>query len=308
MDYFLIVSTIIISSASIFVTQKIFHKRKIFDKVNHRSSHSAVATRSGGISIFSTLFLISVFFYFSGIELFDYSLFIPLGIIFFLGVYDDLYIVDYKIKFFMQIIISKILIDQGFVITSFYGVFGIFEIPWLLAQIITVIFFVTLLNAYNFIDGVDGLAISESIKNLLFFIYIFPSDDKLYFLCQLILIIIIPLYHFNFRKQNKVFLGDAGSLLLGGINMIMVLHMLNPFTTLTMESSNKVLIVIAVILYPLIDLFRVIVIRTKSNHSLFLADKNHIHHWLANKGFSHFMITILICFSGGIILFSLAFI
>ena len=127
MDYFLIVSTIIISSASIFVSQKIFHKRKIFDKVNHRSSHSAVATRSGGISIFSTLFLISVFFYFSGIELFDYSLFIPLGIIFFLGVYDDLYIVDFKIKFFMQIIISKILIDQGFVITSFYGVFGIFE-------------------------------------------------------------------------------------------------------------------------------------------------------------------------------------
>ena len=110
MDYFLIVSTIIISSASIFVTQKIFHKRKIFDKVNHRSSHSALATSSGGISIFSTLFLISVFFYFSGVELFDYSLFIPLN--YFFWVYMTTYIVDFKIKFFMQIIISKILITR----------------------------------------------------------------------------------------------------------------------------------------------------------------------------------------------------
>ena len=175
------------------------------------------------INIFNS-FIISVFFLFSGIETFRLFFIYTTGNYFFLGVYDDLYIVDYKIKFLMQIINKKILIDQGFVITSFYGVFGIFEIPWLLAQIITVIFFVTLLNAYNFIDGVDGLAISESIKNLLFFIYIFPSDDKLAPLCQLILIIIIPLYHFNFRKQNKVFLGDAGSLLLGGINMIMVLH------------------------------------------------------------------------------------
>ncbi len=53
----------------------------------------------------------------------------------------------------MQIIVAKILIDQGFVITSLNGLFGIFEIPWVIAQIITVVFFVTFVNAYNFIDG-----------------------------------------------------------------------------------------------------------------------------------------------------------
>ena len=106
----------------------------------------------------------------------------------------------------MQIIVAKILIDQGFVITSLHGFFGVFEIPWILAQIITTIFFVTFVNAYNFIDGVDGLAITETLKNLLFFIVFFPSEDELFFLFQLLSSVIIPLYYFNFRKEKKFFL------------------------------------------------------------------------------------------------------
>ena len=66
--------------------------------------------------------------------------FYPFGILFLLGLYDDLCKVDFKIKFLIQIIVAKILIDQGFVITSLNGLFGIFEIPWVIAQIITVVF------------------------------------------------------------------------------------------------------------------------------------------------------------------------
>ena len=81
--------------------------KKYFDDFNHRTSHKTIATRSGGVSIFSTLFLISILFYFLKIELFDYSLFIPLGILFTIGVYDDLYQADFKIKFLMQLIVAK---------------------------------------------------------------------------------------------------------------------------------------------------------------------------------------------------------
>ena len=108
-----------------------------------------------------------------------------------------------------------------------------------LAQIITVLFFVTCVNAYNFIDGVDGLAISETIKNLIFFIVYMPAYDKLAPLCELLLYIILPLYYFNFKKKIKVFLGDAGSLLLGGMNMVMILHILNPDTTVSFNYLNK---------------------------------------------------------------------
>lgn len=292
-----------LSSILIYLFQYLFYNKRKIDNINHRSSHTAIATRSGGASIFSTLFFISVYFYINGIELFDYSLFIPFGILFLLGLYDDLYLVDFKIKFLMQIIVAKILIDQGFVITSLNGLFGIFEIPWVIAQIITVVFFVTFVNAYNFIDGVDGLALTETVKNLIFFIIFFPNTDQLFSLYQLLIPILIPLYYFNFRKEKKVFLGDAGSLLLGGINMVMVLHILNHDTILLNESTNKILVVFAIILYPFFDLLRVILIRLKQNNSPFIADKNHIHHWLINRGLSHFLATTVICVSGSVILF-----
>ena len=50
----------------------------------------------------------------------------------------------------MQIIVSKILIDQGFAISSLHGLLGIYEIPWILSQLITAIAFVIIVNAYQF--------------------------------------------------------------------------------------------------------------------------------------------------------------
>ena len=102
--------------------QKIFIKKKKFDDFNHRTSHNTLATKTGGISIFLCLFLISIFYYIKGVEIFDFSLLIPLSIMFIVGVYDDLYNADFKLKFILQIIVAKIIIDQGFVIDSFHGV------------------------------------------------------------------------------------------------------------------------------------------------------------------------------------------
>ena len=202
----------------------------------------------------------------------------------------------------MQVIIAKILIDQGLVLTSLYGFLGIYDIPWVISQIITVLFFVTCVNAYNFIDGVDGLAISETFKNLIFFIAFLPGTDKLITLCKLTLLIILPLYYFIFKKNKKVFLGDAGSLLLGGINMVMILHILNPETTVSYNYLNRLLVIFALLFYPLFDLFRVIIIRLKNNYSPFRADQNHIHHWLLQKGFNHIQTTLIISSIGAFFL------
>ena len=299
---YLLISCFIISLIYTYYIQYLFLVKEIFDDINHRSSHNSLATRTGGIAIFSTLFLISVYFYFQSVEIYDYSLLIPLGLLFLLGVYDDLYQVDFKIKFLMQVIIAKILIDQGFVVTSLYGFLGIYDIPWVISQIITVLFFVTCVNAYNFIDGVDGLAISETFKNLIFFIVFMPAYDKLAPLCELLLYIILPLYYFNFKKNKKVFLGDAGSLLLGGMNMVMILHILNPDTTVSFNYLNKFLVIFAMLFYPLFDLFRVITIRLKNNYSPFRADQNHIHHWLLEKGFNHLQTTLILSSIGVVFL------
>ena len=106
-----------------------FTRLKKFDEINHRSVHQTKATKTGGMAVFLTLFIFSTFFYLSGIQIFDFSLLIPLGIMFVVGVYDDFYNADFKLKFLLQIIVAKILIDQGFVIDHFHGVLGLNEIP-----------------------------------------------------------------------------------------------------------------------------------------------------------------------------------
>ncbi len=286
------------------VIQYIFIKQKRFDSFNHRTSHNTIATRTGGISIFGSLFLISLFYYFQKIDLFDYSLFIPLGILFIIGVYDDLYQADFKLKFLMQLIVAKILIDQGFIISNLYGILGIDEIPWIVSQVITALAFIIIVNAYNFIDGIDGLAISETIKNLFFFLYLFSSNDPFYNMVEILIFVCVPFYFFNFRKRKKVFLGDAGSLFLGGINIILLFHFLNPaVVNETIEQTNKILLALAILFYPLLDLIRVVIIRLKNKRSPFTADQNHIHHWIISLGFSHLNATLLITATGLVLMF-----
>ena len=121
------------------------------------------------VSLFTSFvnFLISIYLYLTHQKLFDFSLLIPLGIMFIVGVYDDFYNADFKLKFFLQIIVAKILIDQGFLIDHFHGILGLQEIPRLASQFFTVFVFLVIVNAINFIDGIDGLAITELVKVIL---------------------------------------------------------------------------------------------------------------------------------------------
>ena len=75
---------------------------------------------------------------------------------FIVGVYDDFYNADFKLKFLLQIIVAKILIDQGLVINNFHGIFGIYSIGNVPSQLFTIFVFLVIVNAINFIDGIDG--------------------------------------------------------------------------------------------------------------------------------------------------------
>ena len=80
---------ILLSFLASYVLKLWFTRLKKFDEINHRSVHQTKATKTGGMAVFLTLFIFSTFFYLSGIQLYDFSLLIPLGIMFFVGVYDD---------------------------------------------------------------------------------------------------------------------------------------------------------------------------------------------------------------------------
>ena len=287
MNTSIIIAAIVLSALLHFGIQKVFVFYKKFDDFNHRSSHKTLATRTGGIGIFATLLLISLFYYFQNIDLFDYSLFIPLGIMFIVGVYDDFYRADFKLKFLLQIIVAKILIDQGLVIDNYHGLFGLYEIPWLLAQLTTVFVFLVIINAINFIDGIDGLAITEVIKTIALIEFFSVDFTPLAPMGFIVFGSILPLYYFNFKKKKKVFLGDGGSLLLGTLIAVYIFYVLGDTYTLKTDwTINKTLFAVLVLLYPLVDLLRVFLLRIKEGKSPFQPDQNHIHHFLIKKKYS----------------------
>jgi len=291
MDLTLGLTSLVISFFIIVISQKFFIKRNLIDQIKMRSSHSSLATRSGGIAVFSTLFLISSYYYIIGVDIYEYSILIPGIILLAVGLYDDIYNVDFKLKFIFQIVAAKILIDSGLIIENLHGVLGIFEIGRIAAQILTIFIIVAIINAINFIDGIDGLAISAVIFFIVSFEFFANNTSPFYSLSQILVISLLPLYYFNFKNNNKVFLGDSGSLFLGSLVSVYTIYILNnDYIIKEAYDLNKIIYVFSILAYPIIDMIRVFFIRIYRRRSPFLADKNHIHHILIKKFQSHSLV------------------
>ncbi len=299
MELITILSSLSLTYLGAIFYQKAYIRNNIIDKVINRSSHKVSATRSGGIAIFTSIFIISCAAYIIGFEKYDYTILIPLSILLFIGVYDDIQSVDFKLKFIFQIIAAKIMIDNGFIIENLHGVMGVFELNRITAQLLTVFIVVAIINSINFIDGIDGLAISTVTLFIFFYELLSIKETSFNYLSILILVSFIPILYLNFRKKNKVFLGDSGSLFLGGIVSLYTLDILSPGYLIKVDYDiNKVFFILSILIYPIIDIIRVVFLRVVRNKSPFLADKNHLHHLLLNKLDRHYLVVAsILCFS-----------
>ncbi len=282
---------IIVFFLSIFLNsylRNLFIKKRFIDQVNHRSSHNTIATRSGGSLIFLIVFFYCAYLYFNGEQPFDFSILIPLGILFVTGLYDDIYKVDFGLKFIFQIIVAKYLIDIGYVI----DLFSFFEYEYVfsrqISQLVTILIFVAIINAYNFIDGIDANIHLETIKNLVLILFFFQPNQTYLNLIFFTLILVVVTLFFNLRKKGKVFMGDSGSLILPLLIIIFI------FQSTYSGDKNTIKYLSIIFLYPLIDLIRVVLIRLKNKKSPFLPDNNHLHHLLNNKLNSHLLSSIVI--------------
>jgi UDP-GlcNAc:undecaprenyl-phosphate GlcNAc-1-phosphate transferase len=143
---------------------KLFVGNKLTDPINERSSHNYPATRSGGLSVFFTVCIASAFAV--ATNEFSFPLYAVLSVFFMtlIGFADDLIEVRYREKLFLQIFAGILMIQSGYYIDSFHGVFGVYELPYWLSVFVSLFVFVVVVNALNLIDGLDGLASFLSIK------------------------------------------------------------------------------------------------------------------------------------------------
>ena len=284
----------------------VFSNNKILDPITSRSSHKSVATRSGGLSVFLSICICYAIAYSTADLVVDPYAFLGVMFMAITGIADDFFNVRYREKFFLQIFAGIIILQAGYTINSFHGVFGIYEIPVGLAKTITLFVFLVIVNALNLIDGLDGLAALILIKFFLFVagVVIINSQEMALFFPISIGAILGFMGH-NFSSSKKVFLGDTGSLFLGSIVAFFTFYMLDSSNDLVIDSFiSRPLFCVLVLIYPLTDTLRVILVRSFKRQSPFVADRIHLHHRLVDKGYRHWEASLVIFILSTLILIS----
>ena len=279
------------------VVFKMFYQSKMLDPINKRSSHKAKATRSGGLALLLSVFLCYALAGSAGLVMAPYGP-IAISVVFMalLGFVDDLISVQYRIKFFLQLFAGLVVVQSGWSIDSFFGVFGVFEIPSWAGSLISLFVFVVVVNSLNLIDGLDGLA---SLVSLKFFLIvggiILVSNKDMFIFFPIIIGALIGFLTHNFSASKKVFLGDSGSLFLGSLVAIFIIFVLDSDNSIITDAYiSRPLLMVLSVFYPLVDTLRAVVLRSYKGLSPFVADRIHLHHRLIDKGYEHWTASVLI--------------
>jgi len=267
--YNLLLFTITFVLLKYFITNA--KKYGLMDIPNERSAHKEPVARGAGM-IFGFVFIVSLFlfFYFSNIDSNYIYIFISLLIVFFTGIYDDFNDISSRKKFIFIIIATIIAFSDGFAINSLGNYFSYELSLGYLALPFTIFAVVGFTNAINLSDGLDGLAGSISIIILLALAYIgYHNDDQLLTYVPIYLsTTILAFLWFNWYPA-KVFMGDSGSLFLGFVIALLSIYALKYI------NPSSILFLAAI---PLLDTLMVMKRRRQRGNSLFVADKNHLHH------------------------------
>lgn len=287
-------------------------KKKIYDIPNARKVHKNAIPRLGGIcflpcTLIAFIFGISMLDYLTGRQQFTVGTWsvmflISLSLIYIIGIVDDIVGVRPRTKFAVQIIAASLLPISGLYINNFYGMFGIYEVPFWIGAPLTVFALVFIDNAMNLIDGIDGLSGGLALLSLTGFLLCFIHEG-IYTYAILIagLMGVLTAYlYFNIwgkaEKGHKIFMGDSGSLTLGFILGFLLIKFAMHNPNVMPYRNNSLLITYTLLIVPCFDVVRVIITRLKNHYPIFKADKNHIHHKLMRAGMTQHqaLVTILL--------------
>ena len=272
--------------------------KKLFDEPDARKLHSNPVPSLGGLGIFAGLIMacLMTISFDSAIE-FQYF-FAACLVIFFLGLRDDILVLTALKKFIGQIIAAFIIIYKGgIIISSMHGLLGVNELPEVFSLALTYVTVIVIINSFNLIDGVDGLAGSLGLfTSIVFGVYFYAIGHLAYSTFAFALGgSLLAFLIFN-HSPARIFMGDTGSLLIGMANAILVIHFINvadqPGSLFQIKAAPAV--GVAILIVPLYDTLRVFAIRIFNRRSPFSPDRNHVHHLLLDRGLSHSATTFIL--------------
>jgi UDP-N-acetylmuramyl pentapeptide phosphotransferase/UDP-N-acetylglucosamine-1-phosphate transferase len=224
-----------------------------------------------------------------------------LFIIFLLGVRDDLVPFSAWNKMLGQIAAIIVLLFSEIRISSFYGLFGVNDIPMTLSLLLTFLFILIVTNAYNLIDGLDGLAGTLGIITYFALgFWFFMIGEFIYaLLCFSMLGSLLAFLIFNWEPA-EIFMGDSGAMVNGLMLSAIIIHFMNTNEQLVSTNIFRLTSTIGsaacFIIVPLLDTVRIIILRISKGISPLTPDKNHLHHGLVRLGYSHSRTTFILGF------------
>jgi len=265
-----------------------------------RHVHQSPLPRLGGVAIFLA-FSVSLTLWLALSLLFPrlvnglapetlLRIYIPACLIFCLGIYDDLRGTSPYVKFAVQAIAAGMLFAGGMRVFNLPLIFGSHPLPWFVGLPLTVLWVVAVTNAFNLIDGLDGLAAGSALfSTMVFFVVALVNHSWLGSLMSVTLAgAVLGFLRFNFNPAT-IFLGDSGSLFIGFM-----------LSALALAGAQKaptfVAVAIPVVSFglPILETLLSVLRRLISGRPIFTADREHIHHKLLQLGFSHRQVVIVL--------------
>jgi UDP-N-acetylmuramyl pentapeptide phosphotransferase/UDP-N-acetylglucosamine-1-phosphate transferase len=278
---------------------------------NHRKLHVRIVPNLGGVGIFFAYILTSSLLVrpeqwggwniLAGASL----------ILFATGLKDDLVSVGPAKKFLAQAAAAFIVAYFADIrLTSLHGVLGVHELPYWMSITFTVIGCTFVTNAFNLIDGIDGLAGSVGFLASLTLGVCLALTGRVSEAC---IAFSLSGAIAGFLKSNwspaTIFMGDTGALLIGFTLSVLCILLINGpqggivYTALLHTPHSSLLLALCVLFVPIFDTFRVFTTRIFRGNSPFRADRTHLHHYLLDLGFNHAQtVLLLVLTNAGILL------
>ncbi|MFM5093550.1 UDP-N-acetylglucosamine--undecaprenyl-phosphate N-acetylglucosaminephosphotransferase [Aeromonas rivipollensis] len=281
---------------NLFLFRKLAKKINLVDRPSERKKHVGLIPLVGGISIYTTL-MIALWFEQNLLVNADIYV-LCASVLVMMGAIDDKYDVDYRVRLVGQILISCAMIfAAGLSLKSLGHILFGYEVnlgP--LGYIVTIFAVLGAINAFNMVDGIDGLLGGLTMVTFGALAYIHYADGQLPLarFCLLMMIVVVPYICLNlgfpFGKRKKVFMGDAGSMLIG-FTVIWVLLQGTQGPKAQMNSVTALWL----IAIPLMDMTCIMVRRIRKGASPFKPDREHLHHICLRAGLSSHQALVVIC-------------
>lgn len=292
-NFFLIIVALLLTIVGVERWRRLALRRHHLDIPNDRSSHTIPTPRGGGVVIFLVTFVFLAFgAWQSGFLLFLIPFLIGAALIAVISWLDDLYTLPSGLRFFVHALGALIVILN-------IGYFQIVELPFLsinldenrLGQIITLLWIVGLTNAYNFMDGIDGIAGTQGL-----IAGVGWSAAGLILNQPLIVLFggLIAAACIGFLRHNwhpaRIFMGDVGSAFLGFSLAVMPILALR----ISAENSHRFVVIGVLLVWTFVfDAIFTFIKRALRRENVFAAHRSHLYQRLVIAGFRHDTVTLI---------------